>query len=243
MLNRQEKLFAHLNPDYLRNILTVGGRYACGNPNSIMPVWSNTGNPPGPAQLQADRVPHRVHPGPEGRETYRVMDPSLFEPVVDPATGEEKTFEGWVDPNYAARAGRDAVPGLLVQTRSRRPRRRPPRRPPRRVGRPGARRPRRVRRPRPARSQASPRSTSPFDKTELSAPADDAVPDRVRQPGRRHPAQRRDQGRRRRAACSRARSSTASPPRPTTSRRSPRAPTPFVCTVHPNMTGTLKVGG
>ena len=26
----------------------MGGRYACGNPNSIMPVWSDTGNPPGP---------------------------------------------------------------------------------------------------------------------------------------------------------------------------------------------------
>ena len=31
ILNRQDKLFAHLNPDYLRNILEVGGRYACGN--------------------------------------------------------------------------------------------------------------------------------------------------------------------------------------------------------------------
>ena len=32
-LNRQDKLFAHLNPEYLRNMLQVGGRYACGNPN------------------------------------------------------------------------------------------------------------------------------------------------------------------------------------------------------------------
>ena len=47
-LNRQDKLFAHLNPDYLNNILHVGGRYACGDPNSIMPIWANTGNPPGP---------------------------------------------------------------------------------------------------------------------------------------------------------------------------------------------------
>ena len=29
-------------------MLTVGGRYVCGNPNSRMPVWSNEGNPPGP---------------------------------------------------------------------------------------------------------------------------------------------------------------------------------------------------
>jgi mono/diheme cytochrome c family protein len=53
VLNSQEKLFQHLNEDYLRNILTVGGRYACGNANSIMPVWADTGNPPGPLNYQA----------------------------------------------------------------------------------------------------------------------------------------------------------------------------------------------
>ena len=31
-LNRQDKLYAHLNPDYLNNMLHVGGRYACGDP-------------------------------------------------------------------------------------------------------------------------------------------------------------------------------------------------------------------
>ena len=67
-LNRQDKLFAHLNPDYLRNVLTVGGRYVCGNPDSLMPVWSNAGQPARPAQLQADRLPDRVHPGREGRD-------------------------------------------------------------------------------------------------------------------------------------------------------------------------------
>src|SRR6266850_2454531 len=30
-LNSQEKLYQHLNADYLRNVLTVGGRYVCGN--------------------------------------------------------------------------------------------------------------------------------------------------------------------------------------------------------------------
>ena len=47
-LNRQDKLFAHLSVDYLNNMMVAGGRYACGNPNSIMPVWSNEGHPPGP---------------------------------------------------------------------------------------------------------------------------------------------------------------------------------------------------
>ena len=47
-LNRQDKLFQHLNESYLHNILTVGGRYACGNADSQMPIWSNEGDPPGP---------------------------------------------------------------------------------------------------------------------------------------------------------------------------------------------------
>ena len=47
VLNRQDKLFAHLNENYLRTVLTAGGRYVCGNPNSLMPVWSNVANPPG----------------------------------------------------------------------------------------------------------------------------------------------------------------------------------------------------
>ena len=34
MLNSQEKLFAHLNPEYLRTVLTAGGRYVCGNPRA-----------------------------------------------------------------------------------------------------------------------------------------------------------------------------------------------------------------
>ena len=42
---------------------------------------------------------------------------------------------------------------------------------------------------------------------------------------------------------SRATSSPASSSRPTTSRRWPPGTYPFVCDVHPNMTGTLKVGG
>jgi len=37
-LNAQEKLFSHLSEAYLRNVLTVGGRYVCGNANSQMPV-------------------------------------------------------------------------------------------------------------------------------------------------------------------------------------------------------------
>jgi mono/diheme cytochrome c family protein len=99
-LNRQDKLFAHLNPDYLRNILTVGGRYACGNPTSIMPVWSNEGSPPGPLNYkQIDYLIAYIR-AEKGTGPYRVLDPELLEPTEDPVTGEEQTIEPWVDPAW-----------------------------------------------------------------------------------------------------------------------------------------------
>jgi mono/diheme cytochrome c family protein/plastocyanin len=98
-LNDQTKLFAHLNADYIRNMLQVGGRYACGNPTSIMPVWSDTGNPPGPLNyLQINDVIAFLRAS--KNDTYTVLDPNLFEPVVDKTTGQVKTFTGWVDPNF-----------------------------------------------------------------------------------------------------------------------------------------------
>ena len=109
VLNRQDKLFAHLNENYLRNVLNVGGRYVCGNPNSQMPVWADTGNPPGPLNyVQIDdliaflRAPNT--------ETYQIRDEALFEPEIDPITGEVKTFKGWVDPNYTPDAGATPYP-------------------------------------------------------------------------------------------------------------------------------------
>ena len=113
ILNRQDKLFAHLNPEYLENILVAGGRYACGNPTSIMPIWSNTGNPAGPLNYKQIEDLIAFIRAEKGNE-YRVMDPALFEPVIDPITGKEVTFKGWVDPAYKPAPGRHAVPGLLV---------------------------------------------------------------------------------------------------------------------------------
>ncbi len=109
ILNSQDKLFAHLNPEYLRTVLTAGGRYVCGNANSIMPIWSNTGNPPGPFNYKDIEYVIAFIRAQQGQE-FRVMDPGLFEPVVDPATGEEKTFEGWVDPNWQPEPGATPVP-------------------------------------------------------------------------------------------------------------------------------------
>jgi mono/diheme cytochrome c family protein/plastocyanin len=112
-LNRQDKLFLHLNPDYLANVLTVGGRYVCGNPDSIMPVWSNAGNPPGPLNYrQIDDLIAFIRA--EKGDTFRKMDPSLWEPVIDPKTGEEETFTGWVDPNYQPAPGSTPFPDCYL---------------------------------------------------------------------------------------------------------------------------------
>jgi mono/diheme cytochrome c family protein/plastocyanin len=112
-LNSQEKLFSHLNENYLRNVLNVGGRYVCGNPLSAMPVWSDEGNPPGPLNYrQVDELIAFLRA--TNDHTYVVKDPSLNEPVIDPKTGEEKTFTGWRDPNYKPEPGSTPYPDCYL---------------------------------------------------------------------------------------------------------------------------------
>jgi mono/diheme cytochrome c family protein/plastocyanin len=97
VLNDQVKLFAHLNPTYLKNVLTVGGRYVCGNPHSLMPVWADTnGGPLNYIQIQ-DLINFIRAPS---TETFTVRNPSLNEPVLD-ANGKVETFKGWLDPSFA----------------------------------------------------------------------------------------------------------------------------------------------
>jgi mono/diheme cytochrome c family protein/plastocyanin len=108
-LNRQDKLFSHLNEAYIRNVLTVGGRYVCGNPNSLMPVWSDKGNPPGPLnyrqidELVAFLLATNDH-------TYIIRDEHLLDPKKDPLTGQVLTFKGWRDPNYKPDPGATPFP-------------------------------------------------------------------------------------------------------------------------------------
>ena len=112
-LNAQEKLFNHLNENYLRNVLEVGGRYVCGNPNSAMPLWADSGNPPGPLNYrQVDELIAFLRATNE--HVYVVKDPSLNEPVIDPATGEEKTFTGWRDPNWTPEPGSTPFPDCYL---------------------------------------------------------------------------------------------------------------------------------
>jgi mono/diheme cytochrome c family protein/plastocyanin len=112
-LNSQEKLFVHLNEDYLRNVLTGGGRYVCGNPKSAMPVWADTANPPGPLNYrQIDELVAFLRA--TNDEVYTIKDPTLNEPVIDPETGEEETFVGWVDPNYKPEPGATPYPDCYL---------------------------------------------------------------------------------------------------------------------------------
>lgn len=103
-LNDQSKLFWHLKPDYIRNILTVGGRFACGNAKSGMPVWANTNG--GPLNyIQINELIAFLR-APSDQE-YEIRDPELNEPVRD-ETGKVRTFPGWRDPNW--KPAPDATP-------------------------------------------------------------------------------------------------------------------------------------
>jgi mono/diheme cytochrome c family protein/plastocyanin len=108
-LNRQDKLFSHLNENYIRNVLTVGGRYVCGDPLSVMPVWSSNGNPPGPLNYrQIDELIAFLLA--TNDQTFLVRDDHLLDPKKDPLTGQVLTFKGWRDPNYKPDPGATPYP-------------------------------------------------------------------------------------------------------------------------------------
>ena len=96
VLNDQVKLFAHLNEQYIHNVLTVGGRYVCGNSKSVMPVWSQeNGGPLNYVQLQ-DLINFIRAPS---TQKYEKHDPALNEPVIGP-DGKVETFKGWRDTSF-----------------------------------------------------------------------------------------------------------------------------------------------
>jgi plastocyanin/mono/diheme cytochrome c family protein len=109
ILNRQDKLFAHLNEAYIKNVLTVGGRYVCGDPLSKMPIWSNAGNPPGPLNYRQIEELIAFLMATNDR-TYTVRDEHLLDPKIDPQTGKVLTFTGWRDPNYKPEPGATPYP-------------------------------------------------------------------------------------------------------------------------------------
>ncbi len=111
-LNAQDKLFTHLNAVYLRNVLTVGGRYACGNANSLMPIWSDQGNPPGALNYrQINELIAFLRA--TNDKTYEMRDPTTSEPILD-AKGNVQTFTGWRDPNYRPTSGATPYPDCYL---------------------------------------------------------------------------------------------------------------------------------
>jgi mono/diheme cytochrome c family protein/plastocyanin len=106
VLNDQAKLFAHLNEQYLKNVLTVGGRYVCGNSKSLMPVWADTNG--GPLNyIQINDIIAFIR-APSTQE-YTRRSPELNEPIIG-ANGKVLTFKGWRDTTFKPAPSSSPVP-------------------------------------------------------------------------------------------------------------------------------------
>jgi mono/diheme cytochrome c family protein len=106
VLNDQMKLFSHLNDQYIHNVLTVGGRYVCGNPKSVMPVWSQeNGGPLNYIQIQ-DLINFIRAPS---TQEYVKHDAALNEPIMG-ADGKVQTFKGWRDSSFKPEANATPFP-------------------------------------------------------------------------------------------------------------------------------------
>ena len=98
VLNDQGKLLAHLTPQYLMNVLTVGGRYICGDAQSLMGVWADTNGGP----LNYREIEELI-------DWLRATTDDVVE-VRDPKTGEMIEVTGWRDIAYAPAADATPVP-------------------------------------------------------------------------------------------------------------------------------------
>lgn len=116
-LNSQPKLYnavtaaglpgtGHLNPTYIQNVLTVGGRYVCGDPNSIMPTWAQ---PVGPLNYrQIEELVAWLTASDQVKFTYT---PPVSE--VGGAIGPSPTpvvVNGWRDPTWTPAPSATPVP-------------------------------------------------------------------------------------------------------------------------------------
>jgi mono/diheme cytochrome c family protein/uncharacterized cupredoxin-like copper-binding protein len=113
-LNDQAKLYnvltttgasgnGHLNPDYIRSVLTDGGRIVCGNPNSVMPAWLE---PKGPLNYrEMEDLIKFITASKDTKFVYQpqhVLPPETIPPPLD--------VEGWRDPSYSPPPGATPVP-------------------------------------------------------------------------------------------------------------------------------------
>jgi len=106
VLNDQAKLFSHLSEQYLRNVLTVGGRYVCGDAKSLMPIWAETNG--GPLNyIQIDDLIAFIRADSSREFTRRT--PEFNEPIIG-ADGKVLTFKGWRDTTFKPEPSATAVP-------------------------------------------------------------------------------------------------------------------------------------
>ncbi len=113
-LNDQGKLYnavtsaglagtGHLNPNYIRNVLTVGGRYVCGDAKSIMPIWADTNGGP----LNYEQINQLIAFLTASKDVTWSYQPSAS-PGATPPPAE--THSGWRDPNYTPPPSATPVP-------------------------------------------------------------------------------------------------------------------------------------
>ncbi len=101
-LNDQAKLATHLTPAYIRSVLTVGGRYVCGNANSLMPVWADTNGGP----LNYVQIDDLI--------AWLTATSNVSFQGTDPTTGKTVTIHPWTDPTYVMPPGATPVPACWL---------------------------------------------------------------------------------------------------------------------------------
>ncbi len=113
-LNNQPKLYnaltaggqsgtGHLNPDYIDNVLTVGGRYVCGDANSLMLAFKE---PAGPLNYrQVEELIAWITASSDVTFEYAPVSHGTGAAEVEP-----KVVSGWRDPNWQPEAGATPPP-------------------------------------------------------------------------------------------------------------------------------------
>jgi hypothetical protein len=102
-LNDQAKLYnaltpagdpgsGHLNPNYIDNVLTVGGRYVCGDPNSLMAPWLEPNGP-----LNYRQVEELIVWLTASSEVIFEHEPAAH---AEGEVVEPEVIAGWRDPNW-----------------------------------------------------------------------------------------------------------------------------------------------
>jgi len=115
-LNNQEKLYnsvtadgrvgtGHFNPNYLHRVLEVGGRYVCGDANSIMPAWLQ---PAGP--LNYREVEELISFLVAGNDIEWEYPPEGAHHGPGSAEEEKRTVRGWRDPSWTPAPGAPTPP-------------------------------------------------------------------------------------------------------------------------------------